>query len=90
MMKLHRILNCMKKCFIFYVLSICMALLNACSDDDVSVSPTSISDLSVQTLIMGEGMESTIEFSVIPDIAGFNYDVSSSKCQIKLESINAW
>ena len=90
MMKLHRILNCMKKCFIFYVLSICMALLNACSDDDVSVSPTSISDLSVQTLIMGEGMESTIEFSVIPDNAGFNYNVSSSKCQIKLESINAW
>ena len=71
------------------MLCVCVALLTACNDEDVPVIPASIGELSVQKLAMGDASSSTIEFSVTPEDAKFNYDTSSEECQIKLESIGA-
>ena len=67
-----------------------MVLLTACKEEDVpSIPVTSIEGLSHQKFIMGDGLNSTIEFSVTPEDARFNYDVSSPDCQIKLVPVNA-
>ena len=79
----------MKKFFSYYLLCVCIALLVACNDEDVPSIPASIDALSVQKLAMGAGLSSTIEFSVTPEDAKFNYNTSSEECQIKLESVNA-
>ena len=60
----------------------------SCSDDDVPSFPASIGDLSTKKLAMGSGLETAIEFSVTPENAVFNYDISHPECQIKLESLN--
>ena len=79
----------MKKYLFCYVFCLCTALITACSDDDVPSVPASIGDLSTQNLVMGSGLETIIEFSVTPEDAVFNYDVSLPECQIKLETINS-
>lgn len=48
--------------------------------------PASISDLSIQKLAMESGSDATIEFSVTPENAVFNYDTSLPECQIKLKT----
>ena len=80
----------MKKFSFYYILCVCVVLLTACKEEDVpSIPVTSIEGLSHQKLIMGDGLNSTIEFSVTPEDARFNYDVSSPDCQIKLVPVNA-
>ena len=60
----------------------------SCHDDYVPSFPASIVDVSTQKLAMGNGLDAVIEFSVTPENAIFNYDVSQSECQIKLETQN--
>ena len=80
----------MKKLSFYYILCVCVVLLTACKEEDVpSIPATSIDGLSHQKLIMGDGLNSTIEFSVTPEDARFNYDVFSPDCQIKLVPVNA-
>ena len=79
----------MRKIFSYCVLFVCVALLASCSDDDLPNIHTCISELSTQKLVMGNGSNSIIEFSVIPEDTKFNYNISSAECQIKLESVNA-
>lgn len=71
------------------MLCVCIALLTACNDEDMPSTPASIDNLSTQKLPMGNGLTSTIEFSVTPEDAVFNYDITSIECQIKLESVNS-
>lgn len=79
----------MKKIYFYYVLCLCTALFAGCSDDDLPNVPASIGELSTQKLAMGSGQNAVIEFSVTPEDALFNYDISLPECQIKLEPINA-
>lgn len=78
----------MKKNSLFYAFFVCLFMLAACKDDTISF-PAGITDLSTQKIELGPRMETTIEFSVIPNNAVFDYDPNSNGCQIKMESINA-
>lgn len=75
----------MKKYLVYFITAI--FALTACNDDEIII-PSGIGELSVQKLVMGDGLSTTIEFSVTPKDAKFNYDMSSEECQIKLEYIN--
>lgn len=72
-----------------YLFCVCTILLTACQEDEMPNFPISIKDLSTQKLPMGHGMDATIEFSVIPEDAVFNYDTTLPECQIKLETNNS-
>ena len=50
--------------------------------------PTSIVLLNTQTLLLGKKDTVTLEFRVNPSIATFNYDVSSTDCQLFLDKVS--
>lgn len=79
----------MKKSIVCYVFCFLGALLTACSDEDTPDFPVSIGELSTRKIALGSGTDATVEFSVSPQTAVFNYDQSLSECQIKLESLDA-
>lgn len=63
----------MKKSIVYYVFCFLGALLTACSDEDTPGFPVSIGELSARKIALGSGTDATVEFSVSPKTAVFNY-----------------
>lgn len=68
----------------FLVLAVCICLV-ACEKTDPKVLPEKIEIVGTYDLVFGYGGTEKVEFVVTPADAEFNYDVSSSDCEIKLE-----
>lgn len=78
----------MKKTLLYFLLCTFATIFSACSnDDDDPVILTGINDLSTQKLAIESGSSSTFEFSITPENATFNYDLTNSLCQISLKSL---
>lgn len=76
----------MKRIFNIVVLCVAFIVASCQSEESLPVSPTDIVDLSSQSLHISRGGEATIEFSVLPPDALFNYTVGSNECQVCIES----
>ena len=76
----------MKNTIYYSFLMLCLTLFVACEkEDDATVFPTEITNLSTETVVMGNGRDCKIQFSVVPANAWFNHQIGDADCQISLE-----
>lgn len=80
----------MKNTVYYSFLLLCLALFTGCEkDDDATIFPTELTNLSTETVVMGDGRDCKIQFSVVPANAWFNHQIGDADCQIRLEKSSA-
>lgn len=71
---------------VLVALLLASACLASCDKKKPRIVPENIEIVGSKDVVFGYGGTESVEFTVTPPDADFNYDVSSADCEIKLES----